>query len=115
MTTRLEAAQARFDAAEEALNRAKDHPTAAERREYQQARADLETTKNGIIDADSIVLARKGALHEKLTDIFTQLKAELANGSLDLNTIAPAFLAANLLNRMLHTGDARIHETTLTR
>jgi hypothetical protein len=71
-----------------------------------------------IHDPDNIVVARKGALHEKLTEFFTLLQGEIRNGSLDAEKFLgfdPTFLAANLLTSITHSGDGRISDQSLTR
>jgi hypothetical protein len=68
-----------------------------------------------IHDPDNIVVARKGALHEQLTKLVAQVQTEIKDGTNDLVNIDPAYLAYNILERMLHSGDGRIHDSALTR
>ena len=68
-----------------------------------------------INNPDDIIVARAGALHEKLTELVTNIQAELKAGNFVIDNIDPAFFAANILTSILHSGDGRIHSTSLTR
>jgi hypothetical protein len=71
-----------------------------------------------IHDADNIVTARKGALHEKLTEFFKNLQMEITSGGLTAERLAEldaSFLAANLLTAICRSGDGRISDQSLTR
>lgn len=71
-----------------------------------------------ISNEDNVVVARKGALHEKLTEFFVNLQKEMGSGSLPVEKLVSmdaSFLAANLLSSILHSGDGRISDQSLTR
>lgn len=78
----------------------------------------LKETTMAIHDADNIITARKGAVHEKLTDWLAQLQAELLAGSISLKKLSemdPSQLASNLLDRVTRSGDGRISDQSLTK
>jgi len=64
---------------------------------------------------DDIIVARAGALHEKLTKLVQHIQKQLKEGTLAIEDKDPEYVAANILFNLLHTGDGRIHTTSLTR
>jgi hypothetical protein len=68
-----------------------------------------------ITDPDNIIVARKGAIHEKLTDVVKSILQQIASDTLKIDEKDPAYVAANILHHLLHSGDGRISDQSLTR
>jgi hypothetical protein len=65
--------------------------------------------------ADELVIARYGALHEKLTAWVTMLRDEAIDDISCLTENTPERLVDLLMQRLTHSGDARILTTPLAR